>query len=282
MKRKLIPVLCLCAALCVCAAADDGPPDLPPGATIGVTPGYTRHEPGHWQLTDTMVFGPLEETREAEDMTVTALTRAREKGMDIVYTFEDGTGAKAEYTVTPYWFEDRYYAESSFAVGVNIVRAPDTDGGPGSVSASLAVCDAELGEGDYGANFAVNSYFKLANGTEIKRFGVGENMYSGSEGKYYIDLRGSFPAGEEGGQKIYAVLGVQDNIDRETRVFIAYQYKWVDQPEDIEVPPEYGPIEYHNDPVSVVSRNPVLFLLPVLLAAVVVFVILVVRRRGRK
>ena len=283
MKRTMALALCLCAVLCVCAsAADDGPPELPPGASIGVTPGYTRHEPGHWELTGVLVFGPLEKTREAEGVTVTAEARPGDKSADVVYTFEDGAGAKSSYTVTPYWFDDFYYADSSFAVGVNMVRSPDEDGASGSVSASLAVADAVVGEGDYGFQPTVRSYFKLADGTVIERFGIQENMTraEGSEGKYYIDLRGELPVGEEAGQKIYAVLGVQDDIDRGTRVFVAYQYEWVDQPEDIEVPPEYGPIEYHNDPVSVISRYPVLILIPLLLIAAIV--IFAVRRRRRK
>ena len=125
------------------------------------------------------------------------------------------------------------------------------------------------GEGKYGYQPTVRSYFKKANGVTGANFSVNENMtYSeGSAGKYYIDLRGGFPTGETDGEKIYAVLGVQDNLDRGTRLFIAREYIWAAEPEDIEVPPEYGPIEYHNGPTGI---SPLLLAVPAVLAAVVI------------
>ena len=205
MKRLLGALLfVLMLPATVCAAAADGPPEVPPGAGIGVEPGYTRTEPGHWEHTDTLYFGSIDEERTADGVTVLASLENEKK--DIVFTFTDSGGEQAVYTVTPYWFPDRCYAEDSFAVGVNIVRSPDEDQEFGEVTASVVIAEVTPGEGRYGFEPEVISYFKKPDGTEVQRFGVHENMTfsEGSAGKYYIDLRGRFPAGEEDGQKLYA------------------------------------------------------------------------------
>ena len=287
MKRLIFTALCLGMVLSLCAGAsalggeyvDDGPPELPPGAGISATPGYTRHEPGHWERTDVLYFGPLEETREVNGVTVKAEWTETGNGKSALYTFTDQDGKQTSYTVESYWFEEQYYADDYFSVGVNIQRQPDTDDAPGGISASLALADVVLGEGEYGFQPDVRSYFTEANGTVIESFSVNEHMTfsTGSDGKYYIDPHGKFPAGETDGQKLYAVLGVQDDLDRGTRMFIAYEYRWVDQPEDIEVPPEYGPIEYFDDPVSVTRRSPLLLIVPA--AAVILAVVFLVTRK---
>lgn len=265
--------------LTVGASADASePPALPPGAGISATQGYTRHEPGHWEQTGILYFGPLEAVRETGGVTVAAELTAEKS--DIVYTFTDAAGAQSVYTVTPYWFEERYYADDSFSVGVNIVRTPDEDNAPGGVTASLAIADLAQGEGEYGFIPSIRSYFTTASGQELQRFNVHENMTfsSGSEGKYYINPYGILPAGEADGQKLYALLGVQDDLDRGTRVFIAYEYTWFAVPEDIEVPAEYGPIEYYDTPVSTAVRFPVLLLVS---AAVLIGIVAVVVCRRR-
>ena len=251
---------------------------------MSATEGYTRYEPGHWELTDVLSFGPLEATRQVNGVTVTAVPVIDDYGdPDVVYTFTDGS-ADSSFTVSPYWFEDQLYGDAYFSVGVNIVHAPDDDSAPGGVTASLAVADITLGEGDYGFLPTVRCHFTKANGEEIPRFSVRENMTfsSGSEGKYYIDPHAKFPVGEEDGQKIYALLSVQDDLDGGTRVFIAWEYTWVEQPEEIEVPTQYGPIEFIDpiDPEPSAQRSPVILIVPVLLAAAVV--ILLVRRHKRK
>lgn len=278
MKRLLGALLfVLMLPATVCAAAADGPPEVPPGAGIGVEPGYTRTEPGHWEHTDTLYFGSIDEERTADGVTVLASLENEKK--DIIFTFTDSGGEQAVYTVTPYWFPDRCYAEDSFAVGVNIVRSPDEDQEFGEVTASVVIAEVTPGEGRYGFEPEVISYFKKPDGTEVQRFGVHENMTfsEGSAGKYYIDLRGRFPAGEEDGQKLYAVVGTQDEPGRETRVFIAYVYRWVDEPETIEVPDQYGPVEFHNTPAG----KPVLYGL-IIGAVMIVFVIIVFLRKRRK
>ncbi|MEE3437977.1 MAG: hypothetical protein VZR05_07490 [Lachnospiraceae bacterium] len=278
MKRLLGALLfVLMLPATVCAAAADGPPEVPPGAGIGVEPGYTRTEPGHWEHTDTLYFGSIDEERTADGVTVLASLENEKK--DIIFTFTDSGGEQAVYTVTPYWFPDRCYAEDSFAVGVNIVRSPDEDQEFGEVTASVVIAEVTPGEGRYGFEPEVISYFKKPDGTEVQRFGVHENMTfsEGSAGKYYIDLRGRFPAGEEDGQKLYAVVGTQDEPGRETRVFIAYVYRWVDEPETIEVPDQYGPVEFHNTPAG----KPVLYGL-IIGAVMSVFVIIVFLRKRRK
>lgn len=279
MKRTLFLALCLLSLGCCAVSAAEEPPELPPGATIGVTPGYTRHEPGHWEKTDTLYFGSPEEARKVDGVTVAARFADTDNGTSAVYTFTDESGAETVFTVESYWFADRYYADDSFAVGVNILRDPDGESAIGGVSASLAVADVTPGEGKFGYQPTVRSYFKKANGEIVEKFGLNENMtYSeGSAGKYYIDLRGSFPAGETDGEKIYAVLGVQDDLDRGTRLFIAREYTWAAEPEDIEVPPEYGPIEYHNGPAGI---SPFLLAVPAVL--VVVVIVGFAARRKRK
>ena len=279
MKRLLGALLfVLMLPATVCAAAADGPPEVPPGAGIGVEPGYTRTEPGHWEHTDTLYFGSIDEERTADGVTVLASLENEKK--DIIFTFTDSGGEQAVYTVTPYWFPDRCYAEDSFAVGVNIVRSPDEDQEFGEVTASVVIAEVTPGEGRYGFEPEVISYFKKPDGTEVQRFGVHENMTfsEGSAGKYYIDLRGRFPAGEEDGQKLYAVVGTQDEPGRETRVFIAYEYRWVDEPETIEVPDQYGPVEYHNTPAG----KPVLYGLIIGAALIVIVTVVLLRKRRKK
>lgn len=289
MKRTLLAALCLMGMLCTgVSAADeyllltDEPPDVPPGAGMGAAAGYTRREPGHWEKTDTLYFGPLEQTRTVDGVTVAADFADTNNGRGIVYTFTGADGAQSVYTVESFWFEEEYYADDSFSVGVNIIRQPDEDGGPGGISASLAVADVTLGEGEYGFQPSVRSYFTKANGTVIERFDVGENMTfsTGSEGKYYINPYAKFPVGETDGQKLYALLGVQDELDRGTRLFIAYEYQWVERAEEIEVPAQYGPIEYFDDPVPAAQRSPLLMIVPVPLAAgVAVLVIRAIRKK---
>ena len=285
MKGMLFAAICVLVALAqtvgASAAAND-PPEVPPGAGMGATAGYTRHEPGHWEKTDTLYFGPLERTRTVDGVTVTAELADTNNGRGFIYTFTDENGRQSTYTVESFWFEDKYFADDSFSVGVNIIRAPDEDSAISGVTASLMIADAALGEGEYGFLPTVRSYFTEANGTEIRSFSITENMTfsTGSEGKYFISPYGKFPVGEEDGQTLYALLGVQDDLDGETRMFIAYEYRWVDQPEDIEVPPEYGPIEYFDDPISVARRSPIPLLVPVLVAAAVV--VLLIRRHKRR
>ena len=113
MKRTLIAAVCLLALLTANAsAAANDPPEVPPGAGMGSTAGYTRHEPGHWEKTDTLYFSPLEATRTVDGVTVTAEIADTNNGRGIVYTFTDGNGKQSTYTVESFWFDDEYYADA--------------------------------------------------------------------------------------------------------------------------------------------------------------------------
>ncbi len=286
MMKRLIGVL-MCIFLMtsltlVTAAANGDPPEVPPGAGMGVEPGYTRYEPGHWELTDKLYLGSIGEERTVNGLTVT--TALENENKDIVYTFTDSDGAQAVYTVTPYWFEERYYAEDRFEIGVNMTRVPDEDSAPGGVSASVVIADVTLGEGKYGFDAEVLSYFERMDGTEVKKFSVKENMRATSNDgeKYAISLCGEFPVGETAGQKLYAMVGTQDDIDRETRIFMAWEYEWIDEPEEIEVPPQYGPIEYFDTPVKAAFYFAPFIIGAVLVIAVILIVVFLRKKRRNK
>ena len=112
MKRTLIAAVCLLALLTTNAsAAANDPPEVPPGAGMGATAGYTRHEPGHWERTDVLYFCPLAETREADGVTVAAEWTETDNGKSARYTFTGEDGKQTAYTVEAFWFEERYYAD---------------------------------------------------------------------------------------------------------------------------------------------------------------------------
>jgi LPXTG-motif cell wall-anchored protein len=61
-------------------------------------------------------------------------------------------------------------------------------------------------------------------------------------------------------------------------VFISYEYRWVDEPETIEVPDQYGPVEYHNTS----ARSPVLHGLIIGAALIVIVTVVLLRKRRKK
>lgn len=282
----LIPALLL-PLLSGCGKASDNSA----GATeyiVGqsIEPGYTRYEPGHWDKTDILYFGPNEETRREDELTITA---GRDDKQNIVYTFTAADGSRAEYTVELYWLRDFYYASDYIYPKVNIWRAAEPDDAPGDVIASLAVGDIEPGAGDYGVKVDVRSYFgSVRDGAPYERFSIGENMtqdtgYDGT--KYYLDTSGHLPEGIEDGEKIYIVLGVMDGGEGTTRMYTAWEYTWAAEPETIEVPDQYGPIEYFEYTPPEISGHisPLLILVPAaVIGGAVVLIVRAVKKRRKK
>lgn len=270
-----------CAAVLFALALIFAP--LSPGATavgggVGVVAGNTIEVSGHWEKTDTLYFGPSRETAQDGDLTVAA---AWSDARDMVYTFTSSNGERSVFTVTPYWLEDSYYTFSSVQPGVNIVREADSEDAPGDVTAALVFADIQPGAGKYGVKVDTRSKFKTYQGQEIDTFSIHENMSlsSGSDGKkFYLTPTGNFPEGETGGEKLYVVLGVMDGGSGETRMYTAWEYTWVDQPETIQVPDQYGPIEY--SPMETILKLAAVILIPVLILVLVV--VLLLRRRKRR
>lgn len=248
----------------------------------GVRPGYTLEEPGHWEQTDVLQFGPNEETRQEDGMTVAA---GLDEKRNMVYTFTGSDGSKAVFTVEAYWFGESYYASSSVQPGVNIRREADAEEAPGDVVCALAVADIAPGEGKYGVKVDVREYFKSQkDGTPIERFSIGEKMTesSGSNGtKYYLSPKVSLPEGTEDGEKIYLVLGAMDGGEGTTRMYTAWEYTWAAEPETIVVPDEYGPIEEFT--ASAPGVNYVILALCTLpLLGIVVGAVMLIRRAVKK
>ena len=213
----------------------------------GAIAGYTYEEPGRWERTDMLYFGPLEETLQVGGLTISAVWTENYK--DMVYTFTATNGAQSQFTVTPYWIDDFYYSGNTLSAGVNIVHEAEPSDMPGDVICSLAFADLKLGTGDYGFEPTVRWYCKTMKGEEVRQFSIHENMIesSGSDGKkFYFDPRGEFPVGEEDGEKIYLLFGTMDDQSGDMRMFTAYEYTWKDEPEIIEVPDQFGPIEYFD------------------------------------
>lgn len=245
----------------------------------GVRPGYTLEEPGHWEQTDVLYFGPNEETRQEDGMTVAA---GWDEDRNMVYTFTGADGSKAVFTVDAYWFSESYYASSSVQPGVNIIRDADTEDTPGNVVCSLAVADITPGEGKYGVKVDVREYFKTQkDATPIERFSIGENMTesTGYDGKkYYLSPNAFLPEGTDDGEKIYLVLGAMDGGEGTTRMYTAWEYTWRAEPETIVVPDEYGPIEEFT--ASAPGINYVVLALCVLIPAGIFVGILILIKRG--
>ena len=62
----------------------------------GAIAGYTYEEPGRWERTDMLYFGPLEETLQVGGLTISAVWTENYK--DMVYTFTATNGAQSGNT----------------------------------------------------------------------------------------------------------------------------------------------------------------------------------------
>ena len=194
----------------------------------GVTPGYTRHEEGHWTRTDIL--------RTADEAAV-----ALEDGGSLetlTFAFPDG----AIYTVEAFWLEERYYPSDSVSPGINVIRSG------AETYAENVVCALYFAATPDGEPLA---YFRddMSGTASVERFSIGEIMhessgYTGGE-KYYLTPSAHFADVDPGqladGDRIYLVLTASGG---ESAARIAWEYNWVAEPEDIEVPESYGPIEY--------------------------------------
>ena len=195
----------------------------------GITPGYMRHEEGHWQKTDTLRDGVG--VHISSDDTLETIT----------YSFSNGE----EFTVESFWFEDRYFPSDPVSPGINVIRK-GKDTYAMNVSCKLFFMDKPDDDGVILATFRDD----MTGTASIERFAIGEVMsestgYQDGE-KYFLTPTGHFEdAGYENlkdGDKMYIVLTAEGG---DMRARIAYEYSWVAEPEDIEVPEQLGPIEYH-------------------------------------
>ena len=265
-RALLLAALAFCLLLSGCA----------PRGGQGVRPGYTREEPGHWTRTQVMYIDPLPaETAAADGLTV-AVGRTGEGYPS--FTF-DGPGGQTGFTVEAFGFGDRYFASEAISPGVNVIRQAEGEL-LGDVVCTLAFAELHPQEDEAPPEVViVDPFTARRDGTPVERFSVGEHMtqatgYDGT--KYYIELSGALPEGKTDGEKLYAALSAQDGEGLIT-VWTVWEYTWAAEPETVEVPDEYGPIEYHLTGLAVLVP-----IAAVIAAVAAIIAAALVRRKKRK
>ena len=275
MKRYfdvLITLLCSLSLVITTACAEGQ----------GVQPGYTKEEPGHWELTDTLYVDATQPRRQDGEVTITAGWEET----DMLFTFTASDGSQTCWTVSLLNIPTFCYAGFA-SVDVDITRDTDEAHSVGGVICSLVMADVESGAGEYGLKVTPRSGFRTMSGEEMETFDIHRYMETygdTTEMRYSLfGAHGDLPVGSEDGETIYLVLGVMDSLGGKSRMYIACRYTWVNQPETIVVPDQYGPIEYGPEDMALeFAKLAALIAVPV--AVIVLAAVRIVRRhkRGKK
>ena len=215
-------------------------------------PNYeAREHDGCWDLTDIIYVGDDKENIANQDVDVKA-ERTGLDGQDVVYTFtvkddiseeegHDCTGEVRRITVPEYPFSGRYYVGGYFYAELRVFVNTDKEHTPGNIIGSVALCDVDFDTGKYGVKITPKQYFaKGYPPEEVQTFSPDDGVmkYRGLEppkgpddtGWAFLNLEGSFPAGEEDGEKIYLVYGLMDDIAGDIRMYNIYEYTYREGP----------------------------------------------------
>lgn len=188
---------------------DHGPEDYPEY--------YSVEYPGCWNMTDIrFIGGDGEEIRDG-DVTITA-QRYGVEGEDMVYTFKGDDGSYTRIHVPDFYPTAKVFAGGSFFAWIKNTAYRDPEDAVGNLHCSLALADVEFDTGKYGIKIHPRQYID----TLISSMSEGETFEA--PGRIVFD--GSFPAGQEDGEKIYLAYGVMDGFSGGVRMYNIYEYTY--------------------------------------------------------
>ncbi|MBE6910205.1 MAG: hypothetical protein E7474_11640 [Ruminococcaceae bacterium] len=226
-------------------------------------PGYTYEVDGQWERTGFRILGPTAANGGAD-------VRASADDSAIVYDFTTGSGhAQVKLTypdlnMSKYAVKELYNADEHIELMFEFAREADADETPGDVSAVICLAGA--------AELNADGTVELTNREPFRAYYSMQNEILEPVTYAAAQQRNSEPAvvgnavlpvGQADGEPLCIVLDVTDEQSG-VRTLAVWDFRWKQGPITVEVPPQYGPIEYYDSPVGMLAK-----LLAILSAAAV-------------
>ena len=230
-------------------------------------PGYTYEVAGRWDQTGYRTLGPTAPANGA------AGVRASVDDSAVVYDFTEGNEhaqVRVNFSkpgVSMYAVKESYNVDDHVTLVFYLEREADTEETPGDVSVMLYLADS--------AELNADGAIDLTVRTPFQRYYSGEEdmepaSYANTKernGKREIVVNTYLPEGQTDGEPLSIVLDVTDEASG-VRTLAVWDYRWTQGPITVEVPTQYGPIEYFDSPIGWFARLVAMLLivaLPVLL-----------------
>lgn len=191
---------------------------------------YSIEYPGHWDMTDICFIGGDSSETEDGDIRIKA-ERYGVEGEDMVYTYYGDDGRVCRIYVPDIYPDTRIYADDTYNVWIRNSLCSEPANMGGVLHCSLALADVDFDRGTYGIKVHPRMYFDRGYSEEKETFDA--------PGKIHLD--GSFPAGDESGEKLYLVYGVMDGLSGKVRMYNVYEYTYTKGPDTVWIynPPMY-------------------------------------------